>query len=233
MAEGGFEVQTGERQAPARGRGGGEYRGRGGGDRGRGGRGRGGADGENRGRGGGRGRGGADGDRQRPRTAAPPRLDADGNPIKQKEHKPYEGKPRQEGTHPFDRKSGAGRGRKPEDKKGGHGRFNDGDKEHVAYKKKGAEGEEEVKEEVKPVKVREPSPEMEIIGYTLDEAMAGSTFSKKKDARKAEGIKGAKTQAYDNQKEHQSTIQQNSYAKDTVAVTADVNNVYLGFGSGF
>ena len=77
----------------------GEYRGRGGEGRGRGGeRGRGGdrggARGEYRGRGGdrggdrggergrggrGRGRGGADGDR--PRTAGPPRLDADGNPI--------------------------------------------------------------------------------------------------------------------------------------------------------
>jgi hypothetical protein len=172
MAEGGFEVEVAGRQQNTQrgGRGGFEGRGRGGEGRGRGGRG-----GEGRG---GRGRGGADGQAERrPRTAQAPKLDADGNPIKQKEHKKFEGKPRQE-EHPFDRRSGTGRGRRPVDKKEGHGKFNTGDKEHVAYKKKGETGEDApAEEEVKEAKVEAPvpEPEMEIIGFSLDEFMAGNT----------------------------------------------------------
>ena len=175
MAEGGFKVEeAGRPQTATRGGDRGGYRGgdRGaprGGDRGRGGR-------------GGRGRG--DG----PREPREPRLDAEGNPIKEREHKPFRGKPREEG-HPYDRKSGAGRGRKPDDKKGGHGRFNDGDK--PAYKPKnqeGGEGAEEVKEE----KVREykkpepvPEPEMEQFAFSLDEIMATKTMLGRKEARGA------------------------------------------------
>lgn len=223
LAEGGFDVTTkGRAPAQAPQRGGGEGRGRGG---------RGGRGGEGRGRGGAdRGRGGADGVQRRPRTAAP-RLDADGNPIKQKEHKPFTGKARED-AHPFDKKSGTGRGRRPFDKKEGHGKFNTGDKEHVAYKKKGDDGEEVAVEEVKEAKVEAPvpEPEMEIIGYSMDEFMAGKKMVGKKESRAAEGVKGAKVQANDSVKVHQETVQQNKYAKDTLATTTDVNNNLMGFG---
>jgi len=72
---------------------------------------------------------------------------------------------------------------------------------------------------------------MEVIGFSLDEFMAGTSMTSKKEARKTEGIKGIKTQQGLADKEKQTTVQQNKYAKDTLAKTADVNNVYLGFGN--
>jgi hypothetical protein len=130
MQEGGFEVvskdPTAARPTTA---------GRGG-DRGRGGRGaRGGDRGGDRG-----GRGGA----------RPVRMDADGNKIgagdKPRERRPFTGKAREE-AHPMDKQSGTGRGRRPENKRDGHGKGNWGDNEGKAYKKKGAEDEEEKVEE--------------------------------------------------------------------------------------
>jgi hypothetical protein len=176
MAEGGFEV-TETNRAPTRGGRGGAMRG---GDRG----GRGGDRG-------GRGRG------DRPRTAAP-RLDADGNPIRQerKERQPFRGKPREE-AHPYDRKSGTGRGRRPEDKREGHGKFNTGDKETVTYKQKGTVGEDGEEAPVEEKKVAEPEPvvvEMETIGYSMEEYLANKMFKGKKEARNAEGVKGAKVE---------------------------------------
>jgi hypothetical protein len=193
MAEGGFEV-TDAGRAPAT---------RGGKDAARGGErgGRGGRGGER----GGRGRGG-----DRPKTAIV-RTDADGNPLAdtRKERQPFRGKPREEG-HPFDRRSGTGRGRRPEDKRDGHGKFNTGDKETVTYKQKKSVPEEApaetpVEAPVEEKKVPEPEPvvEMETIGYSMEEYLANKNFKGKKEARAAEGIKGAKVAANDAAKEKQ------------------------------
>lgn len=175
MAEGGFEV-TETNRAPTRGGRGGAPRG--GGDRPR---------GERGGRG---GRGGNRGDR--PRTGAA-RTDADGNPLggERKERQPYRGKAREE-AHPYDRRSGTGRGRRPDDKKDGHGKFNTGDKETVTYKQKGTvEGEaEEAPVEEKKVAEPEPVVEMETIGYSMEEYLANKMFKGKREARNTEGVKG-------------------------------------------
>lgn len=191
MAEGGFEVTNDQDRGAARqergrggrgGRGGegGEYRGRGGEGRGRGGRGRGGGD--------------------RPRTGY--KLDADGNKVQFQERGPpgkFEGKPR-ENWHPFDKESGAGRGRRPTDRKGGAGKFNTGERPDRAYKRKGEDGEaepkaegapadgEEAKGEDAPVEVEEekkeekPKEEVieEIIGYSLDDFRKTKNYGDKK-----------------------------------------------------
>ena len=129
MAEGGFEVvkkektqtQVGESRPTTEGRGG------------RGGRGS---------------RGGAD----KPRTDRPRdqlNKEAIGTEVTEKrERQPYRGKPREE-AHPFDRRSGTGRGRKAPEKKDGHGIGNWGDKQDKEYKRKGDD-------EDKPVDVEEP-----------------------------------------------------------------------------
>jgi hypothetical protein len=215
MAEGGFEVVS---KDPTAARPQTASRGGRGGERGRGGRG---------GRGGDRGgRGGA------PR---PVRMDADGNPIgagdKPRERRPFAGKPREE-AHPMDKHSGAGRGRRAENKRDGHGKGNWGDKEEVAYKKKGEAGEEE--EKVTEKKVEEPKVivKEEIVGVSIDDFFAGKDRKGKAEARATEGIKGAKVEQNQGEKVHQSTVMQNQYLKGVAAKTADVEVAKLtGFGS--
>ena len=114
---------------------------------------------------GGRGRGG-----DRPRTAY--RTDADGNKIgnDRKERQPFRGKARED-AHPYDRRSGTGRGRRPTDKK-------DGAAGNRAYKKKGDEEQvaasAEKKEEEKVAKEPEVTETVieERIGFSLEEYFA-------------------------------------------------------------
>lgn len=224
MAEGGFEVVAQTSSAPQRG-------GRGGGDRGRGGRG--GGDRGGRGRGGergGRGDGKPRGDR--PRTAL--KVDAEGNPVVEKfrgDKKKFEGKPREEG-HPYDRRSGTGRGRRPEQKRDGHGKSNWGDKPEVTYKQKGAEAGSEAKptegapEEEKKEEPEEEKVELvtEILGVSLDDFKQGVKGLAKKEGRKADVIK-EKVQENATTKEKQSTLQKKDLS--AVATVGDKEGVQL------
>lgn len=173
---------------------------------------------------GGRGRGGDRGPRPRPQ------LDADGNPIKRKEREPFRGNP--------DRKPGFGstRGGRQGDRKGGHGKFGTGDKQDVAFKQKGEAGVTETPEGKTEATVEEEKKEeveviTETIGISMEEFLANKMGGGKKEARQAEGIKGAKVQALDTTKSKQSTVLQNQYLKGAVAKTADANNVLFGFGA--
>ena len=213
MQEGGFEVvskePTAARPTTAGGRGGA----------------RGGARGGERGN---RGRGGRGG-------ARPVRMDADGNMIgagdKPRERRPFTGKPREEG-HPMDRQSGAGRGNRPENKRDGHGKGNWGDKEDKTYKKKGEAGEEEEKVEEKKEEEPKVTVKTEVIGVSMDDFFAGRERKTKAEARAAEGIKGAKIVEVKSEKVHQTTVQQNTYLKGAIAVTADQKVAELtGFAS--
>lgn len=186
-----------------------------------------------RGRGRGNGRGGRGGNITR--------LDQDGNPVREhanKERQPFAGKPR-EGAHPYDRKSGTGRGRRPENKRDGHGKGNWGDNQEQVYKQKGTDEGDERKPEEEEKKKEEPKEKEEekvqvieeVIGVSLDDFKQTRNATQKKEARQAEGIKGAKVEAHADEKEKQSTVLQNQYLKGGMAKTADVNNVYLGFGN--
>lgn len=129
------------------------------------------------------------------------------------------------------RRSGTGRGRRADEKKDGHGKGNWGDKPTYKAKKEEATEEEkvEVKEE-KPV-VEEKPVEYEVIGYSMDEVLAQKAFAAKKAARQSEGIKGTKVQEGElKTAEKAATLKANSYAKDTLAKTADPNAVLFGFG---
>lgn len=156
------------------------------------------------------------------------KQDAEGNITRdgeRRQKKPFDGKPREDG-HPYDRKDGTGKARRVRKERG----------ENPEYKKKGEEGEEEKKgdENAKPVEEvkREPKIEYktEVVGYSLDEVMAGRTFGTKKEARKAEGVK-AKTVEKTDAKEKQSTVVQNTYMKGTSAPTTTENQALLGFGN--
>lgn len=216
--EGFAQVQQG-RQPKAAQRGGADARGGRGERGGYGGRGRGGQAG--------RGRGGAG---PRPRTAY--KQDAEGNVVvdpARKERKPFAGKAREEG-HPYDRKDGTGKGRRG-DKKDGHGKGNWG-KEGGVYKQKGeetaekpAEKEEAVVEEEK----KQPEPEYreEILGYSLDDFLAGKQTTSKKEGRAADKLT-QKVEARGGEKEKQSTVLQNQYLKGAVAKTAHANGSLLG-----
>lgn len=182
----GFEIQgSDQRQAP---------RGRGG-DRGRGGRGgnRGGGDRRpNTGRGGRRpptaGRGGRD--------SAVQRLDADGNPVKEENRGAREHRGRPNKHEGKDRQDGTGRGRR-ERKEGGRNNEKN-------YRAKGGEGEQPANDApldaaetpVEETKVAEPEVVYETIGVSLDDVLGTQNRLQQKEARAAEGIKGAKaTQA--------------------------------------
>lgn len=174
MEQGGFEFVSNQPQPANRGRGGGD-RGRGG----RGGRGRGGGDrGGNRGGRGGLSRGGG-----APRGG---RTDADGNPI-QSANRPRRDGPAE--SRRGDRQDKSGRGRRG-GRKDGHGRGGAGTDEAVVYKQKG----QDVVEEEKNAEEAEPEPvvEMETIGVSIDDFLSGKTRLQRKEAREAEGIKGAK-----------------------------------------
>jgi hypothetical protein len=192
--------------------------------------GRGGAGGERggfvaRGRGGnGEGRGGRrDGDRpdRRPRTAKP---DADGNVP---EKKPYQGKPRGEGQ---ERRGGAdrrgGRGGKDGDRRGD--RNADG-----VYKKKGADGETEEKKDAEVVveeEKKEVEPKVqyveEILGYSLEDVLAGKQTLGKKEGRAGEKF-NQKTEV-GTEKTKQSTLLQNVYMKNIMGKVAGANGALLG-----
>lgn len=201
-------------------------RGGGGGDRGgRGGEGRGGR---------GRGRGGA------------ARTNEQGDTVFDAEKKQggrFQGKPR--GEHAFDKQSGAGRGtRKPDEKKGGHGRGNWGAKPDRAYKR--GQVDEGVPEGKVPEKMSEATTPAEkpaaakveeekepetveeevILGVGLDDFLKTRTVKEKVDARKPEGIKGAKVQKGDDFKlERQGTL----LKKDTAKVSRAGGHELLGF----
>jgi len=105
----------------------------------------------------------------------------------------------------MDRQSGRGRGtRNPDEKKGGAGRGNWGAKPDQAHKQgrdvEAAADGETPETEKKPVRVEEekqPEPETEevILGVGLDDFLQGRVTRDKAQARKAEGIKGAKVEA--------------------------------------
>ena len=143
------------------------------------------------------------------------RKDADGNPIEpanKREKRPFTGKPRED-AHPMDRRSGTGRGRRAEFKKDGHGKGNIGDNEATQYKRKGETGEEEVKAEApkqEEKKVEEPKViiKEEVIGVSLDDFLSNKNRVARKEAREAEGVKGAKIEAAA-EKQKQSTLLQN------------------------
>mmetsp|Transcript_40564 Transcript_40564/g.61826 ORF Transcript_40564/g.61826 Transcript_40564/m.61826 type:complete len:290 (-) Transcript_40564:188-1057(-) len=158
--------------------------------------------------------------------------DAEGVQHKErKERQPFRGKAREEG-HPYDRRDGTGRGRRP-DKKDGHGKGNWGDKPEVSYKKKNDEEEkkEEPVEKKEEKKVEEPKVQIieEVLGYDLDEVLAQKTAVSKKQAREAEGIKGAKVQALEGEKEKQSTLVASSYGQGVT--TNDGNKELFGFAA--
>jgi hypothetical protein len=217
MEEGGFEVtQKARNPAPARG-------------------GAGAARGSDRPRGRGGNRGGRGG-------ARPVRRDDEGNLVgagsNNRERKPFTGKAREEG-HPYDRKDGTGRGRRPV-KKDGHGKGNVGDDQAMNYKRKGTDAEAEEKatgeEEAKVAEPKVEEPKViikeEIIGVSMDDFFQGRSGKGKVQGRAAEGVKDAKVSANDAEKVKQSTLQQNSYMKSTVAKTSDLSTAKIvGFGN--
>lgn len=206
MGEGGFNVVNNQRPQTAsrggRGGRGGEGRGRGG-----------------EGRGGGRGRGGGERNDDRPRTSGnrPPRLDAEGNPIRggrggrgaaRGGDRGGRGNFTGEGKE-GDRKDKTGVARRG-DKKDGEGRANWGNEGDRQYKKKSVEEGEAVAEAVEEVKTpKEPEVQYieEIIGYSLDDYFKTSNAAAgKKEARKADGIKGEKVAENALDKTHQETV---------------------------
>lgn len=169
------------------------------------------------------GRGGGFKDGQRPRAGY--KTDAEGNQTKEgmtRQRKPYQGETQKDGTQRFDRQDGTGKARRE--------RKDYGDKN---YRKKG-EGEEEKKGGEEPVeekKEREPKVQYkeEVIGYSLDDVLAGKKFGGRKEARQAEGVK-AKTVAGQTKQEKQSTLLQQQYLKGTAAPTVNENQNLLGMG---
>lgn len=139
----------------------------------------------------------------------------------------------------MDRQSGTGRGRR-ENKRDGHGKGNWGQKEDVQYKKKGEEppAEEGKKEDPAPSKEEEKEKEedkvvikTEIIGVSMDDFLGGKNRREKKEGRQAEGIKGAKVAAFNEEKQKQSTVLQHQYLKgNTVNKRAEVEDgLKIGF----
>jgi len=63
----------------------------------------------------------------------------------------------------------------------------------------------------------------------MDDYFKDKVATKTKDARKAEGITGTKTQTNTNVKEHVETKLKNSYGYAVHAKTADSKNVMMGF----
>lgn len=232
-----YEVDEGE----GRFRGRGEYRGRGGESRYRGGEYR------PRGRGEGRGRGRGN----RPYTTEGVDPNAEGGEVQEhykekqdlkKENYHYEGDQRQK-WHPYDRKSGTGRGR--DVKKSGHGKGNVGTAEDDIKLAEGAHpalAEEETKEgEAKPkkeegVKAEEmfadkEEEEEEEKGLTIEEYMAQKkTAGYKKEARKPEEIKKTNIEK-GQEKQKITTIESKISNTETynASVAQSKENVLLGF----
>lgn len=141
-------------------------------------------------------RGGRGGRVQRPRNAYTTNAEGEQTHDKvNKPRKPFIGKSREE-AHPYDRRSGTGRGKRDQ-QKGGHGKGNWGEEKPV-YKVKGSEEEEEKeateepKKEVKEEpKVEEPVVEVIEVGTTLADFKKNKAIPAKKEARKAEDITGS------------------------------------------
>ena len=163
----------------------------------------------------------------------------------------YKGNPRHVGDHPFDRKSGTGRGR--EAAKGGHGKGNWGDmRDEVAgqidaanidkpateatgeeTKEPKAEGEEAtpVKEEVVEPE-RQEFVEEEVKGLTLEEYLAQKKKpTQRKEARQSEALKKDNIEKVDIQKQKVETIDTTIRNQDTysIATGKNENAVLLGF----
>lgn len=121
----------------------------------------------------------------------------------------------------MDRKDGTGAARRG-DKKGGHGKGNWGKDGEGVYKKKGAEEEtkEEPAAEVEEEKEDKTQYVEEVIGYSLDDFLKGTTQTAgKKDARAGTKM-SAKVEEKKDTKEHQSTVLKNQYQKGSMAKTA-------------
>lgn len=151
-----------------------------------------------------------------------------------RERKPFQGKARED-AHPYDRRSGTGRGRRPTEKKDGHGKGNWGDKPDGEYKKKGAATEEakpEAVEEVKEEAKEEAKVEVieEIIGYSLDEVRAQKATVARKQARASEQIKDKITGDQFTKTEKASTLRENQYKMQVHAKTGNAEAALLGFG---
>ena len=169
---------------------------------------------------GGKDRGGFTGDSSRQN-----RTDAEGNVIRDRKprqpREKHEGKDDKFGEKRFDRQDGTGKARRERKPRAGE----------ETYKKKGEEGtpkqpvEEEKKEREPKIQYRE-----EVVGYSLDEVLAGRTFGTKKEARATDGVK-AKTQANDRTKEYQVSKQQNQYQKNATGKVVNENQALLGFGA--
>jgi len=223
---------------------------RGGEGRGRGGRGRG--DGERRGRGDGgpKRRGAPDGGRDRVRTNA---VDEDGNPTVDGAEaggyrKGYQGKPR-EGDHPFDRKSGTGRGRRDDRRQGAR----DGWGEDKEKKPEAADGEEakgeptgeddgnrrrnnrdrnaERRAERDAPAEKEESEEE--VGFTLDDYEAQKKTGNLKTAagRQHEKVNQKGIQSNDVEKVRTQMIATQITSSDTHAITRGAGAELLGFGA--
>ena len=221
---------------------------RGGEGRGRGGRGRG--DGERRGRGDGgpKRRGGADG-RDRRANA----VDEDGNPVAVDGaeaggfRRGYQGKPR-EGDHPYDRKSGTGRGRRDDRRQGGRDGWGD-DKEK---KPEAADGEEAKGEPTgeddgnrrrnnrdrnAERRAERDAPEKEEseeeVGFTLDDYEAQKKTGNLKTAagRQHEKINQKGIQTNDNEKIRTQMLATQITSADTHAITRGAGAELLGFGA--
>jgi plasminogen activator inhibitor 1 RNA-binding protein len=162
----------------------------------------------------------------------------------------YKGKPRQFGDHPFDRKSGTGRGR--ELAKGGHGKGNWGDVrdeiqgqvdaagiEKPAAEKTAEEGAEPTEkpegtpaEEVYTSPVKEEEEEEESKELTLEEYMAQKKKSTlRKEARAPEQLKKENIEKVDAEKQKVETISSNLRNQETysIATGKNENAVLLGF----
>jgi plasminogen activator inhibitor 1 RNA-binding protein len=162
----------------------------------------------------------------------------------------YKGKPRQ-GDHPFDRKSGTGRGR--ELNKGGHGKGNWGDvrdeiqgqqdaatidkptTEKVAEEgehKEGEEGTTAQETEVKPQVQEEEEEEENTKELTLEEYLAQKKKSTiKKEARKAEELKKDNIERVETGKQKVETLESKIRGNETHTIASGKSdqNTLLGF----
>lgn len=104
---------------------------------------------------------------------------------------PFRGKPRQDDTHPYDRRDGTGKGNRG-DKKEGAGQGNWGTKNEVVYKKKDADTvEAEEGKTTEELKAAEPVEEKEkfieeVIGVSYEDYFKDKKKTTKLEARTAE-----------------------------------------------
>lgn len=105
------------------------------------------------------------------------------------------------------------------------------------YNREKPDGKTEQKEVAKveeETKVEEPKEEMieEVLGQSLDDFFKNRNTAKVAQGRDAEGIKGQKVQAWDQEKVKQSTITKNTQKQETIATTTAETNKLFGFRGG-